>query len=140
MNSRSCSIPSLTINHYQGIYVRMRVWCRAYSLCREMFHTGNLRSPNGAFFTVLEDEGWRSHDPSNVCCGACIITMYRTNFVLLHIVQNECEQVFSATHTTDAKSLTMSCSVVRMRSERSLFALALPDSKLLKFGRSISAL
>ena len=50
------------------------------------------------------------------------------------------EQVFSATHTTEAKSLATSCSVVRMRSERSLFALALPDSKLLKFGRSISAL
>ena len=81
-----------------------------------------------------------SHDPSNVACGACIITLYRMNYVRLHIVQNECEQVFSAIHTADAKSLRDSCSVVRMRSERSLFVLALPDSKLLKFGRSISAL
>ena len=32
----------------------------------------------------------------------------------------------------------MSCSTVRWRPERSLFALALPDSELLKFGRSTS--
>jgi len=71
---------------------KTRVYCRAYSLRREMFHTGNLRSRQGAFSMVLEDECWRSHDPSNVYCGACIITLYRTNYVLLHIVQNECEQ------------------------------------------------
>ena len=45
---------------------------------------------------------------------------------------------FQSLRPPTRNSLMMSCSTVRWRPERSLFALALPDSELLKFGRSTS--